>query len=314
MGTHTSSRQSLAARFCALLIAITGLVAGVIAAPASAAPPITPAPAIQAPGIPVSNYVALGDSIAAGVGAPAPQSPQCGTSAQGYPSVLAGQANIRLLGNFACRGFTTAHVAAQLADPTVTAALGQAQLVTLTIGGNDLGVEQIARSCASGTTPAQCQAAIANAGNADTILKMATNYTALLQAIRAKAPNARILVVGYPMYFAENSVNPLIREINTGTIRLNSLLAGNLLGYATRSGDGNIQFVDVAPAFTGHGIDSLASWINGANGQPGAFHPNPAGYRNGYAAVLAGVLAMWPLPAAAPAPNAPPAAVPVPVH
>jgi lysophospholipase L1-like esterase len=312
MATHTSSRQSLAARFCALLIAITGLVAGVIAAPASAAPP---GPAAQIFPTEVPDYVALGDSFAAGVGAAPVPGSACGTSPQGYPPVLTQLSNVRLIGNFACKGLTTGQVAAQLADPAVSAALAQAELITLTVGGNDLGVEQIARSCASGTTPAQCQAAIANAGNADMILRMATSYTALLEAIRAKAPNARILVVGYPMFFAENSVNPLIKEINTGTIRLNSLLAGNLLGYATRSGDGNIQFIDIAPAFTGHGIDSLASWINGPSSLPGALHPNAAGYRAGYAAVLAGVLQRFPVPVpAATGTEVPPAALPITAH
>lgn len=90
------------------------------------------------------RYVALGSSMAAGPGiAPrAPGSPwRAGRSAHNYPHLVAAQLNLDLV-DVTYSGATTAHVLAERqhgAPPQIAALDGSETLVTVTIGGNDVG-------------------------------------------------------------------------------------------------------------------------------------------------------------------------------
>jgi hypothetical protein len=103
------------------------------------------------------QYVALGDSYAAGQGAGSYLN-SCLQSTKGYPELLDPEKRIRLQTNATCTGATTSDVAT-----TQLRSLNRdTRLVTLTVGGNDLDVSGVATTCTTGT-PAACQAAINNA-------------------------------------------------------------------------------------------------------------------------------------------------------
>lgn len=76
-------------------------------------------------------YLALGDSITAGWGLNAE------AGEKGFPELLAENMGYTLV-NRAVSGYRTADVIAQLADPAVAADVARADVITLTIGGNDM--------------------------------------------------------------------------------------------------------------------------------------------------------------------------------
>lgn len=175
------------------------------------------------------TYVALGDSYAAGFGLPAPSVatgvpvPGCAQTNLDYPHRLAGSLGLTLT-DVTCSGavagdfFTPQEVSA---GPKPAAQLDvfkkmQPDLVTITIGGNDLGFSAIAQTCvaaspqgpiysslAAGTPFASCKAFFSSpAGRASNpyaqVSAVAAKIRAAIAAVRAAAPNAKIAVIGDP--------------------------------------------------------------------------------------------------------------------
>jgi lysophospholipase L1-like esterase len=249
------------------LLAVAGLFT-VGALPVSAATPRT------------LQYVALGDSYAAGQGAGRYLN-SCLQSDEGYPTLLDSRKHLHLRADASCSGATTSDVV-----QTQLSALNRGtRVVTLTVGGNDLGVGSIATACADGPTPA-CQSAIENAVDLlETPGVLARRLADTYAAVAAASPRAVILVTGYPYLFepptANNPNAATIVAINDATTALNRTIEETV---ATAHTTGlNIQYVDVTEAFAGHGIGSSVPFINASG--PDAFHPNEAGYA-AYAAAL----------------------------
>src|SRR5215213_7683907 len=95
------------------------------------------------------QYVALGDSYAAGQGG-GDYLNNCLESPNGYPYVLDPKRRIDLQANVACTGASTFTVLS-----TQLSALNKdTELVTLTVGAADLGLSGILAACTAGTTEA----------------------------------------------------------------------------------------------------------------------------------------------------------------
>ena len=155
------------------------------------------------------NYVALGDSYSAasGVLPPDPSAPLlCLRSTRNYPHVLAAATGARLTdvtcGAAETKHFTTAQYPG--VAPQVDAVGADTDLITMTIGGNDSGVfiSAILACGAAGILALGKGSPCADTYGTrfeDTVRN--TTYPALvsaLTAVRAKAPGARIGVLGYP--------------------------------------------------------------------------------------------------------------------
>lgn len=94
-----------------------------------------------------AQYAALGDSIAAGSGLS--DSGLCNRSSnQAYPELVAAATNMQL-NQLACSGATTQSVLNNQLDEAFSS--GTPQLITITIGANDMRWAQFVRMCASGT-------------------------------------------------------------------------------------------------------------------------------------------------------------------
>lgn len=230
------------------------------------------------------DYVAFGDSFAAGVGG-GPALDTCGRTAEGYPSLLDALPRVELDSNQSCTGATALSTpppppAVDLPEQISAAVAGdllteRTDLVTVTISGNDVLFGSVAAACAGPVLPAACTQAIAAAQEyAETAV--VPQLQASFAAIEAASPRAELVVVGYPHLFEGTTPGALSIEaqnlFNAGTDMLNALVAGQV-------GDGT--FVDVTEIFTGHGLGSADSWIV-PPGEPFALHPNAAGYREGY--------------------------------
>jgi lysophospholipase L1-like esterase len=230
------------------------------------------------------EYVALGDSYAAGFGAGSydESSGDCMRSVKGYPALLDSEKRIDLETNEACSGATTSSVAI-----TQLSSLNRhTRLVTLTVGGADLNVSGVLAACTTGT-PEECQAAIANAfallavgPGGQSVL--GGRLTDLYANVATAAPKALIVVTGYPLLFeqpASSDPNAAIKlQINEATAALNATIQEAVA--VTHDTGVNIVYVDVTEEFAGHGIgvdDPRLLFINPTG--PEAFHPTAAGYR-----------------------------------
>lgn len=239
------------------------------------------------------DYVALGDSYAAGVGGGAALD-ACGRTAEGYPALLDGLRKVELDANVACGSATAASTPPPAPEgpvdlPEQIAALQAAgridqntDLVTVTIGGNDVRFVDVIAACAGAPVPATCAPAVA-AGQAYAETTLAPQVRQSLQQLRALAPRAELVLVGYPHLFDDAGVPGLLTAeaaglFNAGTDALNAVLAAQLP-------DRRSTYVDVVDEFAGHGIGSADPWI--IFGAPSAnLHPNATGYREGYLAAI----------------------------
>jgi lysophospholipase L1-like esterase len=238
----------------------------------------------------IGQYVALGDSYAAGQGGSLAYDNNCLRSPNGYPALLDAENQIHLRANAACTGATTSDVAEQLS------ALKQGtRLVTLTVGAADLGLSRVLAACTAGT-PAQCKEAI---GLADLLLpaecgdesELGRRLGNLYADVAEAAPKALIVATGYPLLFDDPDL--LETQINDATTRLNCAI-DKAVADAQAAGI-NIVYVDVTQAFARHGIGCSCAvpFINPPEAGINAFHPTPAGYLAYAAAISAALPSSW---------------------
>lgn len=251
-----------------------------------------------------TEVVAIGDSVAAGVGAtypkPGASARACRQTLNGYPVLLAADLAPRGasggLRHRACSGATTKDALAQ-----VGAVSADTDVVTITVGANDVGWTDTITRCS--LAPADCQAAV----DAAVARYRKSDLVTLLAAVdrEAAGPGSgpTVLVTGYPRLYSTDAIargtcpsgvrhpgRAAAAAINSGVERLNAKMKQATATGAARSQHvSKVRFVELDSIFRGHLICSSRPWINalpGSNG-PGPvddfvlpFHPNDAGHRN----------------------------------
>jgi lysophospholipase L1-like esterase len=277
-------RRSLVA-----LTASAALVAGPLAA--AEEPPLLRSPV----------YAALGDSYSAGEGV-APYEAgtddvtnKCHRSEAAWPKLLATREPVegRVLRFVACGGARTGHVLSEEQYPgdqtggqvSALRALeghSSADVVTVTIGGNDARFGEIVRACVLGVLP--CSWTYSDEQQwIEEVVRPALAKT--FEALREAAPRARIFAVTYPQIFQTGDecrrdmlISPREKRwIRERTAQLNSVIVEEA------EGAGLIP-VDVGDAFAGHEICTAEPWAWGVLEGDGAFHPTGEGHE---------VLAEW---------------------
>ncbi|CAM3179796.1 SGNH/GDSL hydrolase family protein [Nocardioides dubius] len=241
-------------------------------APAQAAPPV---------------YVALGDSFASGTGTRTylADGTSCQRSSYAYPSLIAAARGFQL--DFkACSGATTSTVSAnQLGS------LGSGtRYVTLSVGGNDAGFVSVLTECAQPGWASNCNGAIDTA-QAFINTTLPARLSSLYASVRGKAPNAKVVVVGYPRLFMGEDCNAATFFSPAEETRLNAtadLLNAKLKAAATARG---FSFANPTSAFTGHAVCDATEWVNGLAWPVGeSYHPNRAGHAQGLRPLVNGLL------------------------
>ncbi|HET6533120.1 MAG TPA: SGNH/GDSL hydrolase family protein [Actinoplanes sp.] len=229
------------------------------------------------------DYIAMGDSYSSGVGAPG-QAGLCLRSSRSYTTQWAARNDPASYRTVACGGAKTGDVLSR----QVPYLNGSTDLITITIGGNDAGFADTVISCTFGSD-STCLAKINQARDRITgTLPGALDRT--YRAIREKAPNARVFVMGYPRLFDVS--RPVCLTTGMSLTKRRALNAGadDLAGIiADRAAAAGFTFVDVRDDFQGHGACATSPWINGLTILPptDSFHPNTAGYTNGYLPAMA---------------------------
>lgn len=164
------------------------------------------------------DYVAMGDSAAAGplVGAPDPNLACFRSATTNYPQVVAERIGAELT-DVTCSGAEIDDFAGRqhgFLPPQYDALSEGTDLVTVTIGGNDVELVQAAISCINvlpepaGTSCAEEYTAGGTDELAERIERVAPEFDAALSTIERKAPNAEIVVVGYGTYLPPGGCYP----------------------------------------------------------------------------------------------------------
>jgi len=161
------------------------------------------------------NYVALGDSYAAGPIIPVQQKPWgCLKSDHNYAHLAAPTIGMTLR-DATCSGADTGDMTNPQGvwpdgpnPPQFDSLDADTKVVSITIGGNDIGFSSISQDCFSptptGSTPCQDKYVVNGDDTlADRITAAGPKVAAALQGIHTRASNARVFVVGYPAIFPE---------------------------------------------------------------------------------------------------------------
>ncbi|SDX72655.1 GDSL-like Lipase/Acylhydrolase family protein [Amycolatopsis xylanica] len=239
----------------------------------------TPALAVKA-----ATYFALGDSYSSGVGAGSyGNSGSCKRSANAYPQLWANKHAGTNFTFLACSGARTGDVLNQA--NSITSA---ATLVTVSVGGNDAGFVDVITKCTLGSDQ-DC------VNRVNTAKDYATNtlpglLTTVYNKIKSKAPNARLIVVGYPRFYAvPGSCGTGLSDAKRSAINGGIDVATGVLSQRAQAA--GATFVDVRGSFTGHNIcASGESYLNSLTFPVDeSYHPTVAGQAKGYYPPLAAV-------------------------
>lgn len=227
-------------------------------------------------------YLALGDSLAFGLGATNP-------AAEGYVGLVAfalqqsdryAESGLEVV-NVSAPGATSADVLepdgqldqalAEIAERAEDDTGGnEVDIISIDVGGNDLLALQEADSpCVDSTSSESCQDALGR-----TLSGLQDNLTTILTELRDAAPEAPIFVIGlYNPYSGTDDTRELIGNIGVQQVNgvTSAVAADETLG---------VEFVDVFELFEGRGAQWIAS---------DGIHPNDDGYRVLAEALLAAV-------------------------
>jgi lysophospholipase L1-like esterase len=234
-------------------------------------------------GAAVGGYVALGDSYSSGTGTRSylDDGTSCQRSVYAYPSLVAATTS-RPFSFRACAGATTADVL-QL---QLGALRRSTRYVSITVGGNDAGFAAVLTECGKPAWASSCPTAVERARTTITS-RLPERLADLYRAIHHAAPNARVVVAGYPHVFNGHDCNAFTWFSRTEEARLND--TADLLNDQLRAAAADAHFVFRSPAtvFTGHAVCDPAAWLNGLSRPTSeSFHPNRLGHLSGYAPLV----------------------------
>jgi lysophospholipase L1-like esterase len=260
-------------------LALLGLAGPLDLAGAGEAPRATAVPA-------GSHYVALGSSFAAGPGITQPADvpgTRCARSADNYAHQLARRRGLELT-DVSCSGATTQHLLAAWNElpPQLDALRPDTRLVTVTIGGNDLGYMAglIGASCHALQPEAACRGVPAPserdyAGVAERLQRIAVQ-------VHRRSPQARLVFVDYVTVLPPAggcALTPL-PEADAETARAIDARLRQITATVAR-GNG-AQLLEASRVTRAHHACAAEPWINGyakpdAAAPQAFYHPKLAG-------------------------------------
>lgn len=239
------------------------------------------------------RYVALGDSYSAASGNLPPDltaPPQCLRSTVNYPHVIAGRIGAQLTDVSCGAAETKDYASAQYPGvaPQLNALSASTQLVTMTIGGNDSSVfiNSILDCGAAGlTTLGQGSPCKDKYGASFENTITTTTYPALvsaLNAVRTKAPNATVAILGYPWILPKTGgCYPQMPVASADVPYLRGIQASLNDAVRRAAAATGVSYVDVSTASEGHdacqpiGTRWIEPVLFGTN--PVIVHPNALG-------------------------------------
>jgi lysophospholipase L1-like esterase len=225
-----------------------------------------------------TNYVALGDSYSSGVGSGSYIN-SCDVSESAYPYLYDKAHSSIAFTDEACSGAKTSDVISS----QLGALSSSTNLVSITIGGNDAGFSTVMEDCVLEGTSG-CVSAVDSAESyAKNTLPglLDTTYA----DIRKDAPNAHVIVLGYPEFYDLSQSSGCVglsgtsrTAVNGAADELDSVIATEAAKY------GNFVYEDVRSNFSGHEICDSSPWLHSLNWLDisESYHPTADGQQYGY--------------------------------
>lgn len=236
------------------------------------------------------EYVALGDSAAAGPLVPNPDPALwCLRSDHDYPHVAAGLLHAHLI-DATCSGAETDHLTGRqfgFVAPQLEVLKPSTDLVSLTIGGNDIGLFQTSLSCVNllpEPAGVSCRDRYTVNGVdqlARAVDAWAPELGAALDEIKRRSPQAKLLVTGYGTYSRPGGCHPRQPVWPRDADYLQSVLDRISATARAEAAKRGATFVDFAAVTVGH--DSCAApadrYLEGVipTTLAAPLHPNAAG-------------------------------------
>jgi lysophospholipase L1-like esterase len=273
-------RRPLAAALCALVLGALAVPGGTAAA--------DPGP-----------YVALGDSFTAGPLVPnqVNEPAGCSRSDHNYPSIVAAATGAWPFIDRSCSAATTEHMTQPQGvrlgsnPPQFDGLTTDTGVVTMGIGGNDVGLVEAALQCLQtgllAPTGTACRTNFAKPDGGDklvdSIAATAPKIAATLQAIHTRSPQARVLIVGYPAVAPRNGKGcyPLVPLSDDDMTYLEGMLRRTNAMLAEQAAANDTEFVDTYEESSGHDVCTPIGtrWFEGLVPMSLAFpvHPNALG-------------------------------------
>jgi lysophospholipase L1-like esterase len=243
-------------------------------------------------------YVALGDSYTAGP-LILPQSDllTCARSSVDYPGLLARALQVATLRDVSCSGATstdfTQSQAGQVSGtnpPQYDALSADTTLVTVGIGGNDIGLFGLAESCIN-VLPAplgKSCAAKYTAGGVDVysqkIAAFAATYATIIDTVHQRAPQAKVLMVGYPTAIRNGGCFPKQPILAPDATYIQAKIDELNAAMAQQAAAHGATYVDLRSSSVGHDACAASDlrWVEGIVPHTDAFplHPNELSMQN----------------------------------
>lgn len=255
----------------------------------------------------VTHVAALGSSFAAGPGIPPVADKAARRSSRNYPHLLAQRLGA-VLTDLTVSGATTANVLGkpQLMPgrrfpPQLSALPADADLVTITVGGNDLryGANLLLHGYAGRLAANPFLRPVAElvdrlpvpSPSEAEVDAVAANLARIAEAVRGKAKNARVLLVDYLRVLGPDTRTSREAPFDDATLdalrRLGDQVSNVFANAAHRSG---AELIPIGDLSREHALGSAEPWVTGlARGprpRPYPFHPNADGM-----AAVAGIIA-----------------------
>lgn len=179
-------------------------------------------------------------------------------------------------------------------------------LVTLTIGGNDIGFVPVLKKCALRNcmkTSARVDGIWVQDWAQAKLDELGSNLRDTMSDLRSAAPNASVILAGYPKLFPEGDARASCLKLapfNDGEQDWLNSIAGQLDAAMGRAAaEAGVHYLSVLDQFAGHSVCGPdGEWVAGLTAAnpfdfghkqfvgSGSFHPNQSGQRLGYAALI----------------------------
>jgi lysophospholipase L1-like esterase len=289
MGAERRRGRTTTGRVLAMLLAGTVLAACTGGSPVELdAAETTP----EEPRLPaVTSYAALGDSFTSAPFVPTTDLAEgCFRSDGNYPALLAAELEPDRFLDVSCSAAQSGDVTGPQATaggrgrvpPQLRAVRPDTDLVTVGIGANDENLfDELVTRC-TGTDAAQSCTDELVQRSRETLARTRERVADVLRRVTRRAPEATVVLVGYPRLVDPGSSCSLIPVPDARRGDLAAVEEGLNQALRAAARAAGVTYADIHAASRGHEICSADPWVNGGltdQERALAYHPFPSGQR-----------------------------------